>query len=123
MPTKKEKRDYAREYYQKNLARPRKQTYILAKQADLELSRALGIKTTYRKKQNTVKERKRQELITKIWREQGEFRLPEDQVIEKEIIKEEMLYEDTIEDVTLEECIEDEEIYTDYEREIKNNER
>ena len=129
MPTKEEKRDYAREYYQHNLSRPRKPSkskkpsYLLSRELDLNLSKELGAKITFRKKQNSLKERKRQEFITKIWRETGEFRLPEDQVIEDEIIKEELLYVDTIEDVELEDCIE-EEIYTDYEREQldKNNE-
>lgn len=117
MPTKREKSDYAREWYRNNKGRKdyeiryyqehkdeKRLKYEERHKKDLELSKKLGAKVNYAKKQNSKKERKLQEKITEIWRLTGEFIIPDEKMIkqvEKEILKEELLYEDTIDEVEL----------------------
>jgi hypothetical protein len=100
MSTKREKSDYAREWYRNNKGR---KDYEYQEHKD-------DAKIFYPKK-----ERKLQEKITEIWRLTGEFVIPDEKMIkqvEKEILKGELLYEDTIDEVELTEIeteIEDDE--------------
>ena len=104
--TKKEKRDYARVYQQEQKAKQR-QRYEANHLEDAELSKLLGAKLCYPKIQNAKKERKLQEKITQIWRQTGEFVIPDEKIIKevyKELEKEALLYEDTVEDVDIKDC-------------------
>lgn len=120
MRTDEDRRQYAREYYKKNYKsiKERNETYSNTnadrnREEEKRLSKALGARVSVRKKYNEVKERRRQEEITNLWRLTGEFILPDDKyidkIIEKEIIKQEHIEDDVVDYIELDECIENNE--------------